>query len=219
MDGFFHALLSIPDPNPFKEVKSDKGVFPSDASFSRYYAKPVWSGGITIFYILINFTYIAKPSRWGGTGAGITAAGEGRSDIAICIIVSKDIYDAGVKEITKDQLKNIYDGNITNWEDLNGPDAEIFAIAREDGSGTRDTFNELIIGSTTVETPGVKTVRMSSVEIKKAVTESNNAIGYVGFSYAEGGDIVVWKWIRTDLSEFRIFLFSYCDLSFNIYSI
>lgn len=74
---------------------------------------------------------------------------------------------------------------------MNGPDAEIFAIAREDGSGTRDTFNELIIGSTTVETPGVKTVRMSSVEIKKAVTESNNAIGYVGFSYAEGGDIVV----------------------------
>lgn len=158
----------------------------------------------------------------GGTGAGITAAGEGRSDIAmasreikaterskysknnfqqffigydgICIIVSKDIYDAGVKEITKDQLKNIYAGKITNWNELKGPDAEIYAIAREDGSGTRDTFNELIMGSTTVETPGVKTVSMSSAEIKTAVTGSDNAIGYVGFSYAESGDVGVLKY-------------------------
>jgi phosphate transport system substrate-binding protein len=155
----------------------------------------------------------------GGTGAGITATGEGRSDIAmasrtikdserskysknnfqqffigydgICIVVSKPIYDAGIKAITKDQVKNIYAGKITNWKELKGPDAEIYAIAREDGSGTRDTFNELIMGSTTAETPGVKTVSMSSAEIKTAVTGSDKAIGYVGFSYAESGDMGV----------------------------
>ena len=155
----------------------------------------------------------------GGTGAGITAAGEGRSDIAmasreikdserskysknnfqqffigydgICIIVSKPIYDAGVKAITKDQLKNIYAGKITNWKELKGPDTEIYAIAREDGSGTRDTFNELIMGSTTAETPGVKTVGQGSAEVKTAVTGSDKAIGYVGFSYAESGDVGV----------------------------
>lgn len=155
----------------------------------------------------------------GGTGAGITAAGEGRSDIAmasreikdserklytknnfqqffigydgVCIIVSKTIYDAGVKAITKAQLKDIYAGKITNWKDLKGPDAEIYAIAREEGSGTRDTFNELIMGSTTAETPGVKTVGQGSAEVKTAVTGSDNAIGYVGFSYAETGDVGV----------------------------
>lgn len=158
----------------------------------------------------------------GGTGAGITAAGEGRSDIAmasreikaserskysknnfqqffigydgICIIVSKAIKDAGIKEITKDQLMNIYAGKVTNWKDLKGPDAEIYAIAREDGSGTRDTFNELIMGSTTAETPGVKTTSMSSAEVKTAVTGSDNAIGYVGFSYAKSGDVGVLKY-------------------------
>lgn len=158
----------------------------------------------------------------GGTGAGITAAGEGRSDIAmasrtikdserskysknnfqqffigydgICIIVSKSIYDAGIKAITKDQLKDIYAGKITNWKDLKGPDAEIYAIAREEGSGTRDTFNELIMGSTTAETPGVKTVSMSSAEIKTAVVGSDKAIGYVGFSYAESGEVGVLKY-------------------------
>ncbi|HPS90933.1 MAG TPA: phosphate ABC transporter substrate-binding protein [Methanothrix sp.] len=158
----------------------------------------------------------------GGTGAGITAAGEGRSDIAmasrtikdserskysknnfqqfsigydgICIIVSKPIYDAGVKAITKDQLKDIYVGKITNWKDLKGPDAEIYAIAREEGSGTRDTFNELIMGSTTAETSGVKTVSMSSAEIKTAVVGSDKAIGYVGFSYAESGDVGILQY-------------------------
>jgi phosphate transport system substrate-binding protein len=169
----------------------------------------------------------------GGTGAGITAAGEGRSDIAmasreikaserskysknnfqqffigydgICIIVSKAIYDAGVKEITKDQLMNIYAGKVTNWKDLKGPDAEIYAIAREDGSGTRDTFNELIMGSTTAETPGVKTISMSSAEVKTAVAGSDNAIGYAGFSYAKSGDVGVLKYegINPDVKNIK----------------
>jgi phosphate transport system substrate-binding protein len=158
----------------------------------------------------------------GGTGAGITAAGEGRSDIAmasreikdserskysknvfqqfmigydgICIVVSKQIYDAGVKAITKDQLKGIYSGKTTNWKDLGGPDAEIYAIAREDGSGTRDTFNELIMGSTTAETPGVSTIAQGSAEVKTAVTGSDKAIGYLGFSYAESVDLGVLKY-------------------------
>jgi phosphate transport system substrate-binding protein len=58
----------------------------------------------------------------------------------------------------------------------------------------RDTFNELIMGSATVETPGVKTVGMSSAEIKSAVIGSDNAIGYIGFSYAESDDVGVLKY-------------------------
>ncbi len=151
----------------------------------------------------------------GGTGAGITAIAEGRSDIAmasrevtadekskygdkfkefevgldgIVIAVSKQVYDSGVKGLTKDQVKGIYAGEIKNWKDLGGPDEEIYAIAREQGSGTRDSFNEIIMGSTKVETPGVSTVAMGSAEVKTAIAGSNNAIGYLGFSYM-GGNI------------------------------
>ena len=162
----------------------------------------------------------------GGTGAGITAAGEGRSEIAmasreitdsekskysknafqkfeigydgIVIVVSKPIYDAGVKSITKDQLKKIYAGEITNWKELNGPDEDIYAIAREDGSGTRDTFNELVMGSTAVETPGVKTVAQGSAEVKTAVTGSDKAIGYLGYSYANSSDLGALKYEGVD---------------------
>ncbi len=106
----------------------------------------------------------------------------------ICIAVSKQIYDAGVTNLTKDQIKQIYAGNITNWKELGGPDEQIYVIAREQGSGTRDSFNEIIMGSTTVETPGVSTVAMGSAEVKTAIAGSNNAIGYLGFSYL-GGNI------------------------------
>jgi len=104
----------------------------------------------------------------GGTGAGITAAGEGRSEIAmasreikdserklysknnfqqffigydgVCIVVSKQIYDAGVKSITKDQLKQSTLGKITNWKDLKGPDAEIYAIGKRRWLGNQGYF-------------------------------------------------------------------------------
>lgn len=151
----------------------------------------------------------------GGTGAGITAIAEDRADIAmasrevtsdektkygnnfkefevgldgICIAVSKQIYDAGIKGLSKNQVKGIYAGQIANWKELGGPDEQIYAIAREQGSGTRDSFNEIIMGSISAETPGVRTVAMGSAEVKTAITGSNNAIGYLGFSYI-GGNI------------------------------
>ncbi len=156
----------------------------------------------------------------GGTGSGITAAAEGRSDIAmasrevtsdeknkygdkfkqfdigydgIVIAISKPIYDAGITGLTSDQVKKIYAGQIKNWKELGGPDSEIYAIAREQGSGTRDTFNEDIMGNKAAETPGVKTVTMGSAEAKTAITGSKSAIGYLGYSYASGGNMAPIK--------------------------
>lgn len=153
----------------------------------------------------------------GGTGAGMTAAAEGRSDIAmasrevtaaekqkygdkfqqndigydgVIIAVSKPIYDAGVTKLTKDQVKEIYAGNISNWKQVGGPNRQIYAIAREQGSGTRDTFNELIMGSTKAQTKE-NTVAQGSAEVKTAITGSDKAIGYLGYSYVQDGKVGV----------------------------
>ena len=158
----------------------------------------------------------------GGTGVGMKNIAQGTSDISmasrevtadeirqftdqfqenliaydgIIIAVSKEIYEAGVTALTKDQVKRIYSGEIGNWKELGGPDEEILATAREMGSGTRDTFNEVIMDDKKAETPGVSTVAGSNAEIKTALTGSNNAIGYLGFSYAEDGSVGV---IRLD---------------------
>lgn len=152
----------------------------------------------------------------GGTGVGIKNAAEGNSEIGmasrevtademsqfgdkfrenvigydgIVVAVSKQIYDAGVTSLTKDQVRKIYSGETTNWKDLGGPDIEILVIAREQGSGTRDTFNEEIMGNKGAETPGVNTVASSNAEIRTALTGSDKAIGYLGFSYAEDGSV------------------------------
>ena len=154
----------------------------------------------------------------GGTGAGITAIAEGRSNIAmasrevtpdekgkygdkfqqfdigydgVVIAVSKAVYDAGIKELTSVQVKKIYAGEIKNWKELGGPDAEIYVIAREQGSGTSDTFNEDIMGDKKAETPGVGTTAMGSSEVKTAIVGSDKAIGYLGFSYAKSENIGV----------------------------
>ena len=152
----------------------------------------------------------------GGTGVGMKNIAEGNSEIAmasrevtdeerekfgdkyqeyligydgIVIAVSREIYDAGVTSLTKEQVKGIYAGEIDNWEEVGGPDKKILAIGREQGSGTRDTFNEEIMGSKSAETPGVSTVSGSNAEIKTALTGSKQAIGYLGYSYAQDDSI------------------------------
>jgi phosphate transport system substrate-binding protein len=156
----------------------------------------------------------------GGTGAGITSIAESRSNIAmasrevtgdekskygdkfkqfdigydgVVLIVSKAVYDAGVQGLTTEQVRKIYAGEIKNWKELGGPDSEIYVIAREQGSGTRDTFNEDIMGDKKAETPGVSTITMGSAEAKTAISGSNSAIGYMGYSYIQGGNVAVIK--------------------------
>ena len=157
----------------------------------------------------------------GGSGVGIVDVAEGRSDIAmssreikleerqryetpkirfieqpvgfdaICLVVSPDVYDSGVTALTKDEVKQIYAGDITNWEELGGPNTEIFAIGRRAGSGTRDTFNEIIMGSREAETPAVSYDAGESSEVKFSTQRSDNAIGYMGYSFVMKGDTKV----------------------------
>lgn len=157
----------------------------------------------------------------GGSGVGIVDVAEGRSDIAmasreikleerqryetptlrfieqtvgydaICLVVSEDVYDSGITSLTTDEVRRIYSGDIANWKDLGGPDMEIFAIGRRPGSGTRDTFNEIIMGSREAETPGVSYDCGESSEVKFSTRKSDNAIGYMGYSFVMSGDTKV----------------------------
>jgi phosphate transport system substrate-binding protein len=157
----------------------------------------------------------------GGSGVGIVDVAEGRSAIAmssreiqlaerqryetpsvrfieqpvgfdaICLVVSPDVYDYGVTTLTKDEVKQIYAGYITNWKELGGPNTEIFVIGRRAGSGTRDTFNEIIMGSKEAETPAVSYDAGESSEVKFSTQRSDNAIGYMGYSFVMTGDTKV----------------------------
>jgi len=108
---------------------------------------------------------------------------------AICIAVSRSVYEGGVTNLTRDQLRGIFDGNVTNWGDLGGPDLDIYAVARMVGSGTGDLFNEMVMGDLATEALGASTYAQNNAEMKTAITKSDKAIGYLGFNYVQDGPL------------------------------
>lgn len=89
-----------------------------------------------------------------------------------------------VKDLTIDQVKDIFTGKITNWKEVGGSDAPIVVVSREDGSGTRDAFQE-IVGYESSELIADATITDASGNLKTTVSQNENAIGFVSFSYVD----------------------------------
>lgn len=89
-----------------------------------------------------------------------------------------------VKDLTIDQVKDIYTGKITNWKEVGGKDAQIVVVSREDGSGTRDGFQD-IVGFESEELTGDAQISDGSGNIKTTVQGNENAIGYISFGYLD----------------------------------
>ena len=140
-----------------------------------------------------------------GSSAGIKNAIEGVSEIGMS---SRDLKDeeksAGLKEtiiatdgiavitnkansvtdLTLDQVRDIYTGKITNWKEVGGKDAPIVVVSREDGSGTRDGFQEKV-GFESEELVKDAQISDGSGNIKSTVEGNENAIGYISFGYVD----------------------------------
>jgi len=100
------------------------------------------------------------------------------------IVVSKEIADAGVESITIDELRAIYKGEITNWSEVDGPDREILALGRAEGSGTDTAFRNNVYGDP--EAPISPDQRFGqNQQLQQAVTQANNAIAYIALAFVE----------------------------------
>lgn len=88
-----------------------------------------------------------------------------------------------IKNITLEQIKDIYTGKITNWKDIDSTkDAPIVVVSREEGSGTRDAFQE-IIGYSSEELLGEAMISNANGAVQETVAGNENAIGFVSFEY------------------------------------
>jgi phosphate transport system substrate-binding protein len=88
--------------------------------------------------------------------------------------------------LSSEQIKGIYTGKIKNWSEVGGADAPITVVTREEGSGTRDAFAE-IIGIEDEEDPSTAIVKNATVcdstgSVQTTVSQNPNAIGYLSFS-------------------------------------
>ena len=135
-----------------------------------------------------------------GSGSGITAVSEGRCDIGLSSRALKDDEKAsGLKEtvlaldgiaiivnpenkvsdLTLEQIAKIYTGEITNWKEVGGDDAEIVLIGREAGSGTRDGFESI---TATKDSCKYRQELTSTGDVITTVAGNPNAIGYASLA-------------------------------------
>ena len=99
--------------------------------------------------------------------------------------------DNPIENLTIDQIREIYTGKVTNWKEIDGgEDAEIVVTSREDGSGTRDAFQELIKYSSE-ELRGNSMIANGNGGLKQMVVGNKNAIAFVSFEYLDGSVNVV----------------------------
>ena len=139
-----------------------------------------------------------------GSGAGIKDVVSGISEIGMSSRELKDeekqqvkgttiAYDGiallvnpanTVKNISLEDVKKVYTGEITNWKDLGGEDTPIVVISREEGSGTRDAFQD-IVGYESEELTKDATISDGSGAVKTTVAGNKNAIGFASFEYID----------------------------------
>ncbi|WP_077308646.1 phosphate ABC transporter substrate-binding protein PstS family protein [Terribacillus halophilus] len=94
--------------------------------------------------------------------------------------------EVGVDNLTKQQLKDIFTGKITNWSEVGGADEEITLVNRPDSSGTRATFVKFGLDG---ETPAEGVTEDSSNTVKQIVADTPGAIGYLALSYFDDDSV------------------------------
>lgn len=134
-----------------------------------------------------------------GSGTGIQEASEGKCDIGNSSRKLKDEeaekLDATVvgldgialvvnpanklEDITLEDLAKVYSGEITNWKELGGDDKSIVVIGREDGSGTRDGFESIVMGD---KEPKYAQELESTGSVINAAATTDGAIGYASLA-------------------------------------
>ena len=135
-----------------------------------------------------------------GSGSGITAVKEGTCDIGLSSRALKDeekadglketvlAYDGiaiivhpdnPVSDLSIEQIAKLYTGEITNWKDVGGKDAQVVLIGREAASGTRDGF-ESITG--TKDKCQYRQELTSTGDVITAVSQNPDAIGYASLA-------------------------------------
>jgi len=132
----------------------------------------------------------------GGSGAGVKAAQTKTADIgaasrelkaeetgikAIAIAIDGIAVVVNPKntvaDLTMAQIKDIFMGKVTNWKEVGGSDAQIVVVNREEGSGTRGAFDELVLKGEKFSEKAI--IQNSTGAVREAVSQDINAIGYI----------------------------------------
>jgi phosphate transport system substrate-binding protein len=153
----------------------------------------------------------------GGSSGGISALGDGRVQVgmtskpvtaedrakypkvsfqpisigvdAVAVIVSRDVWEGGVKSLSHAQLRQIYESKVKNWKELGGPDRRIVFFNKEPGRGTWEVFAHWLYGDAK-KAPSVSFPEVgSNEETRTKVSSTRGAISQLSSSWADGKQV------------------------------
>jgi phosphate transport system substrate-binding protein len=146
----------------------------------------------------------------GGSSVGVTSAGEGTVDIGNASRNVKDSEfetfpdlqvftiaydgiaivthpDTELPSLSVEQVQAIFGGEITNFSEVGGPDAPITVVSREEGSGTRAAFEELVMESGDAEVAITENalLQQSNGQVRTTVASTPNTVGFLSFGFLD----------------------------------
>jgi phosphate transport system substrate-binding protein len=144
----------------------------------------------------------------GGSSVGVKSAGQGTVDIGnasreikqseldefpnlkiypiardgIAVVVHPDVP---VEGLTLEQVRSIFAGEIVNWSEVGGPDRAIIVVSREEGSGTRGAFEEMVMGEDGPPIAATAILQPSNGAVRTTVSTTPDSVGYLSFGYLD----------------------------------
>jgi len=147
----------------------------------------------------------------GGSGVGINAVGRGLAEIGmasrqvtdkekknfasvhltdhivgrdgVACAISSEIFNAGVTQLTREQIADIYSGKIKSWKAVGGPDRPILVIDKEKHRGTRHVFMEYVFNDVNARAKGAKLITGSNNEERSKIAQSDSAVGMLSAAW------------------------------------
>jgi phosphate transport system substrate-binding protein len=119
---------------------------------------------------------------------------------AVALVVSRDVWDGGVRALTKQQIKDIYEGRIANWKEVGGTSQRIVFFNKEPGRGTWEVFAHWLYGSPKAA-PQVSLPEVGgNEEARNKVGSTRGAVSQLSSSWADGRKVFALS-IKTDSGE------------------
>jgi len=144
----------------------------------------------------------------GGSSVGVKSAGQGQTDIGAA---SREVKESELEEypdlqvftiardgiavavhpgvavdgLTKDEVRDIFAGEIVNWSEVGGPDKPIVVVSREEGSGTRAAFEEMVMGKDGPVIADTAILQPSNGALRTTVSTTPDSIGFLSFGYLD----------------------------------
>lgn len=179
-------------------------IFPQIVGCQRSKAGITVAGSTSVepFAELLAEEYMSRYSeshiyvQGGGSTAGIEAVITGAANIGMssrnlteaekklyAVTIARDAIaiivhiSSPIDNLPLDKIREVFSGKIANWKEVGGPDHPIDIVTREEGSGTRESFQKFVMGKEDISLGAL--VQDSNGAVRQVISSDPNAIGYI----------------------------------------